>query len=163
MSKQLNQLQLSHVDSLLRYLLMLRAKQMIINCQCPFTQVLSKFLSIFILIQCFQIIPADYKEDLTENLMKEVKEVMLGVSHQDILSTLFVFIWTQLRSPATGDDSERPNQKLKVFFLCMHLQLIQCLISRTISLHSLMMKMMLSPCCQTLCLSSTPLLFSTLW
>ena len=123
MSKQLNQLQVSHVDSLLRYLLMLRAKQMIINCQCPFTQVLSKFLSIFILIQCFQIIPADYKEDLTENLMKEVKEVMLGVSHQDILSTLFVFIWTQLRSPATGDDSERPNQKLKVCFLCMHLKL----------------------------------------
>ena len=93
---------------------------MIINGQCPFIQVLSEFLFMFIHIECFQIIPADYKEDLTENLTKEVKEVLLGVSHQDILSTLFVFISTQLRSPATGDDSERPNQKLKVYFLYMN-------------------------------------------
>eukprot|EP00092_Neocalanus_flemingeri_P009972 GFUD01010750.1.p1 GENE.GFUD01010750.1~~GFUD01010750.1.p1 ORF type:complete len:1685 (-),score=315.97 GFUD01010750.1:139-4725(-) len=97
MSKQLNQLQISHVESLLRYLLLLRAKRMVLNGQCPFTQ----------------IIPADYRDDLTDCLLKEVKEFLLGVSHGEILSTLFFFIWTQLRNPAIGDDSERPNQKLK--------------------------------------------------
>jgi len=91
------QLQISHVEALLKYLLLLRAKQMVLNGQCPFSQ----------------IIPPDYKTDLTESLRTDIRDFLVGVSHEAVLSTLFCFIWTQLRNPATGDDSERPNHKLK--------------------------------------------------
>jgi len=97
MTKTLSSIRLSHVDSLLRFLLLLRAKQMIINGQCPFKQ----------------IIPAEYKEDLTDELKTKVRDMLVAVSQKEITSALFILIWTQLRVPAIGDQSEKPNQKLK--------------------------------------------------
>jgi len=97
MTKQLTSLELSHVDSLIKFLLLLRAKQMITNGQCPFKQ----------------IIPVEYKDELTDDLKAKVREMLVAVSQKEILSALFIFIWTQLRTPALGDQSEKPNQKLK--------------------------------------------------
>ena len=61
-----------------------------------------------------QIIPVEYKDDLTDDLKAKVREMLVAVSQKEILSALFIFIWTQLRTPALGDQSEKPNQKLKV-------------------------------------------------
>eukprot|EP00092_Neocalanus_flemingeri_P023314 GFUD01025278.1.p1 GENE.GFUD01025278.1~~GFUD01025278.1.p1 ORF type:complete len:2291 (+),score=510.26 GFUD01025278.1:413-6874(+) len=90
-------LQLAHVDSLLNFLLLVRAKRMIKNGQSPFEQV----------------IPLAYRCSLPIALSETITDCLTSIPHAWLLPNLFSFIWTRLRTQPTGDSSGQPEWPLK--------------------------------------------------
>eukprot|EP00092_Neocalanus_flemingeri_P096724 GFUD01123162.1.p1 GENE.GFUD01123162.1~~GFUD01123162.1.p1 ORF type:complete len:1251 (-),score=310.34 GFUD01123162.1:61-3774(-) len=90
-------LQLAHVDSLLNFLLLVRAKRMIKNGQSPFEQV----------------IPLAYRCSLPIALSETITDCLTSIPHAWLLPNLFSFIWTRLRTQPTGDSSGQPDWPLK--------------------------------------------------
>merc|ERR1719369_1073005 len=90
-------LQLTHVDSLLNFLLLVRAKRMIKNGQSPFEQV----------------IPLAYRCPLPPAIAATTTDCLTSIPHTWLLPNLFSFIWTRLRSQPTGDSYGQPEWPLK--------------------------------------------------
>jgi len=90
-------LQLAHVDSLLNFLLLVRAKRMIKNGQSPFEQV----------------IPLAYRCPLPPALAETIPDCLTSIPHAWLLPNLFSFIWTRLRTQPAGDSSGQPEWALK--------------------------------------------------
>jgi len=88
---------LSHVDSLISFLLLVRAKTMIKNDQNPFEQT----------------IPHEFRVPLPIST-EVIKTMLFEVPHHQWLTTnLFNFIWEKLRAQPTGDNSGLPDWSLK--------------------------------------------------
>eukprot|EP00090_Calanus_glacialis_P031123 TRINITY_DN5102_c0_g1_i8.p1 TRINITY_DN5102_c0_g1~~TRINITY_DN5102_c0_g1_i8.p1 ORF type:complete len:2193 (-),score=498.77 TRINITY_DN5102_c0_g1_i8:57-6239(-) len=90
-------LQLGHVDSLLNFLLLVRAKRMIKNGQSPFEQV----------------IPLAYRCPLPAAQSETITDCLTSIPHTWLLPNLFSFIWTRLRTQPAGDSSGQPEWPLK--------------------------------------------------
>jgi len=90
-------LQLAHIDSLLNFLLLVRAKRMIKQAQSPFDQV----------------IPLAYRCSLPTPVSTSIREYLISIDHVWLLPNLFDFIWTRLRNQPIGDTSGQPEWRLK--------------------------------------------------
>ena len=93
---------LGHVDSIIKFLSLVRAKIMIRNEQNPFER----------------DIPLEYRVSLPpETIQTVVPDLLKSVSLQWLLPNLFSFIWSKLRAKPSGE-SNQPNWPLKVNLKC---------------------------------------------
>jgi len=98
-------LQLAHVDALLNFLLLVRAKRMIKNGQSPFEQV----------------IPVAYRSPLPADLTETIPDCLTSIPHAWLLPNLFSCIWTRLRTQPAGDTTGQADWPLKDF-LASHVE-----------------------------------------
>ena len=105
----LRNFRLCHVDSLISFLLLVRAKIMIRNDQNPFDQV-SKATYLLSAtntsIAMFQFISDEYQTEVAE---KDIGDIMVDVPHQKLIPALFHLIWTKIRNESSGDSGDMQN------------------------------------------------------
>ena len=103
----LRNFRLRHVDSLISFLLLVRAKIMIRNVQNPFDQVLLTQYRVHANIFMFQFISAEYQTEVSE---KDVREILVDVPHQKLIPAMFHLIWTKIRNESSGDSDSGDMQ-----------------------------------------------------
>ena len=102
---------LCHVDSLIKFMGLVRAKVMIRNDQNPFEQVMFNFTLLYSII-LVQDIPLEYRVSLDSTAF--IPDLLRSVSPQWLLPNLYTFIWAKLRQNPTGENVGQPEWPLKV-------------------------------------------------